>query len=91
MNGITSSDTHDLKVPMAFDTDRDAIQAALGMNGPTPPEQARVVRIKSTLHLTESNASEPKLTEVRARGRLSHLTESGPMTFDGSGNLLSSS
>jgi len=36
MNGITSSDTHDSKVPMAFDTDRDAIRTALNMNGLTP-------------------------------------------------------
>jgi hypothetical protein len=38
---------------MAFDTDRDAIQVALEMNGLTPPERARVVRIKNTRHLTE--------------------------------------
>ena len=88
MNGISSSDTHDSKVPMAFDTDRDAIRTALNMNGLTPPEQARVVRIKNTLLLTEMDVSESLLTEVQANGRLRRLTEPTPLTFDGSGDLL---
>jgi hypothetical protein len=88
MNGITSSDTHDSKVPMAFDTDRDAIRTALNMNGLTPPEHARVVRIKNTLRLTEMDASESLLAEVQANGRLSRLTDPMPLTFDDSGDLL---
>ncbi|MBP1778266.1 MAG: hypothetical protein H6Q86_4277 [candidate division NC10 bacterium] len=88
MNGITSSDTHDSKVPMAFDTDRDAIRTALNMNGLTPPEQARVVRIKNTLLLTEMDASESMLAEVQANRRLSRITDPMPLTFDGSGGLL---
>ena len=88
MNGISSSDTHDSKVPMAFDTDRDAIRTALNMNGLTPPEQARVVRIKNTLLLTEMDVSESLLTEVQANGRLRRLTDPAPLTFDESGGLL---
>jgi hypothetical protein len=88
MNGITSSDTHDSKVPMAFNTDRDAIRTALNMNGLTPPEQARVVRIKNTLLLTEMDASESMLAETQANGRLSRITDPMPMSFDGSGDLL---
>ncbi|MEI8190820.1 MAG: hypothetical protein WCI75_13990, partial [candidate division NC10 bacterium] len=88
MNGITSSDTHDSKVPMAFDTDRDAIQAALGMNGLTPPEKARVVRIKNTRHLTEIDASESMLAEVKACERLTVINDPAPLTFEETGNLL---
>jgi hypothetical protein len=88
MNGITSSDTHDSKVPMAFDADRDAIRTALNMNGLTPPEQARVVRIKNTLLLTEMDASESMLAEVQMNPRLCQLTDPTPLTFDGSGDLL---
>jgi len=87
MNGITSSDTHDSKVPMAFDTDRDAIRTALHMNGLTPPAQARVVRIKNTLLLTELEASESMLAEVEANRRLSRLTDPLPLTFDSLGDL----
>ncbi len=88
MNGITSSDTHDSKVPMAFDTDRDAIRTALNMNGLTPPEEARVVRIKNTLLLTEMDASESMLAEVQVNSRLRRITEPAPLAFDGEGNLL---
>ncbi len=88
MNGITSSDTHDSKVPMAFDTDRDAIRTALNMNGLTPPEEARVVRIKNTLLLTEMDASDSMLAEVQVNSRLRRITEPAPLAFDGEGNLL---
>ncbi len=88
MNGITSSDTHDSKVPMAFDADRDAIQTALKMNGLTPPERARVARIKNTLLLTEIDASESMLVEVKAHERLTQVTDPAPFNFDATGNLL---
>jgi hypothetical protein len=58
------------------------------MNGLTPPEHARVVRIKNTLLLTEMDASESLLAEVQANGRLSRITDPMPLTFDGSGGLL---
>jgi hypothetical protein len=87
MNGITSSDTHDSKVPMAFHTDRDAIRTALQMNGLTPPTAARVVRIKSTRDLLEFDASESLRAEVKAHGRLSQITDPAPLAFDDSGNL----
>ncbi len=87
MNGITSSDTHDSKVPMAFDTDRQAIETALNMNGLTPPDQARVVRIKNTLHLTELDASESLLPEVAGNDRLTRMTDPAPFAFNALGNL----
>jgi len=88
MNGITSSDTHDSKVPMAFDTDREAIRTALRMNGLTPPERARVVRIKNTLLLTEMDASDALLAEVRDHESVTQATAPAPFSFDVVGNLL---
>jgi len=87
MNAITSGVAEAAKVPMAFDSDREAVQTALGMIGLTPPEKARVVRIKSTLHLTEIDCSEAMLDDVKAHDRLHPVTEPKPMAFDGSGNL----
>ncbi|MEK7204050.1 MAG: [Fe-S]-binding protein, partial [candidate division NC10 bacterium] len=75
MNAITSGVPEGAKVPMTFDTDREAIQVALGMIGLTPPERARVVRIKTTLHLTEMDVSEALLPEVKANERLSVVTQ----------------
>ena len=87
MNAITSGVPDAAKVPMAFDTDREAIETALGMIGLTPPEQARVVRIKNTLALTEIDCSETLLAEVKKHPRLSPATEPGPIRFGADGNL----
>lgn len=87
MNAITSGVPDAAKVPMAFDTDREAIETALGMIGLTPPEQARVVRIKNTLDLTEIDCSEALQAEVKAHRRLSPAAEPGPIRFGADGNL----
>jgi len=87
MNAITSGVTEAAKVPMAFETDREAIQVALGMIGLTLPEQALVVRIKDTLRLTEMDVSESMLSLVKARERLSIVSGPAPLAFDNEGNL----
>ncbi len=87
MNAITSGVPEGAKVPMAFETDREAIHVALKMVGLTPPEQARIVRIKNTLHLTEIDISEILLPEVKAHERLSVVNEPAALVFDDTGNL----
>jgi hypothetical protein len=87
MNAITSGVTEAAKVPMAFETDREAIQVALGMIGLTPPEKASVVRIKNTLLLTEMDVSEALLPLVETHDRLSIVSGPTPLTFDTTGNL----
>ena len=87
MNAITSGVPDAGRVPMAFETDREAIETALGMIGLTPPEQARVVRIKDTLALTEIDCSEALQAEVKTHRRLSPTAEPGPIRFGADGNL----
>jgi hypothetical protein len=87
MNAITSGVPEAAKVPLTMESDREAIQTALGMIGLIPMEKAKVVRIKNTLHLTELDCSEAMLADVKAHTRLSPATEPKPMMFDGSGNL----
>jgi len=87
MNAITSGVPDAAKVPMAFKTDREAIEVALGMIGLTPPEQARVVRIKNTLLLAEMDVSEVMLPEVKAHPRLSAASDPKPMRLNNKGNL----
>jgi hypothetical protein len=87
MNSITSGVFDAAKVPMWFETDREALEVGLGMIGLTPPEQARVVRIKNTLHLTEMEVSEAMLGEVKAHKRLRQASDPVIMTFDSTGNL----
>ncbi len=87
MNAITSGVPEGAKVPMAFETDREAIQVALKMIGLTPPEQARIVRIKNTLQLTEMDVSEALLSEIGAHERLSVVAQPAVLVFDDKGNL----
>ena len=87
MNAITAGVPEAAKVPIAFETDREAIDVALGMIGLTPPEQARVVRIKNTLLLTEIDVAEAMLSEVKANARLSIVSDPKPLTFNKKRNL----
>ncbi len=77
------------KIPPAFDTDREAIEAALSCTGLLAPErEARVVRIKNTLMLGEIEVSESLLPEVAKRENVKRLSEPAELRFDAAGNLL---
>ena len=89
VNVITTGAFDLAKLPMLFDSDKEAIEVALGMIGLTAPQDARIVRIKNTLHLTEMDVSEPLRETVVSNSRLSALTTPIPFSFDIDGNLLS--
>jgi hypothetical protein len=55
------------RMPMVLPTESDCIKAALSMCGRGIDEPKRVVRIRSTLHLTRCWVSEPLLAEVPTR------------------------
>jgi hypothetical protein len=88
VNVITTGAFDLAKIPMWFTSDKEAIEVALAMIGLTAPQDARVVRIKNTLHLTEMDVSEPLRKEVVNNSRLSMLTVPAPLPFDIDGNLL---
>ena len=71
------------RLPLILDTDRQAIEAAVGE---TPLEEVRFVRIKDTLHLEEFEISEALLPEARKAG-LAVLAEARPLQFDESGRV----
>jgi hypothetical protein len=87
LNAVTGESPELGKVPMAFDSDRDAIEAALKMVGLTLPQRARVVWIKNTLHLTEMYASETMLPEVEKNPLLTVVHDATSFLFDKAGNL----
>jgi hypothetical protein len=87
INVITTGALDLAKIPMYFESDKDAVTTALGMIGLTPPEQARVVRIKNTLHLTAMDVSVPLLGEAALNRRLSPVGIAAPLSFDIDGNL----
>ena len=88
MNGITALGPQKSKIPFYYDTDREAIEVALDTIGLTEPEDARVIRIESTLRLTELDISDVLLEDAKLHSRLEVIGETQPFEFDTVGNLL---
>ena len=88
MNGITALGPQKSKIPFYYDTDQEAIAVALDTIGLTEPEDARVIRIESTLRLTELDISEVLLEDAKLHSRLEVIGETKPLPFDDAGNLI---
>ena len=88
MNGITALGPQKSKIPFYYDTDSEAIAVALDTIGLTEPEDARVIRIESTLRLTELDISEVLLEDAKLHSRLEVIGETKPLPFDDAGNLI---
>ena len=86
-NAITAMSPEKGRIPIALETDREAVEAALSTIGAVEPEKARVVHIKNTLQIGELDVSEALLREVEGRKDLVVVDKLGPMSFDGKGNL----
>jgi hypothetical protein len=87
INGLTGLSPESARIPMTLDTDREAVEAALGTIGLVKPEEARIVRIQNTLLLEELEVSEALIPEVQRRGTLEILWGPKPLMFDSSGGL----
>jgi len=86
-NALSASNPFLAKLPPMFDSDRDAIEAALRSLGLTPPQEARLVRIRNTLRLDEIEVSEALLAECREREGIEVLGPARQLAFDASGTL----
>lgn len=71
------------RLPVILDSDREAIEAAVGE---TPVREVRFVRIKDTLHLEELEISEALVPEARKLG-LTVTGEPRPLAFDAAGRI----
>ena len=72
---------------MAMPTDRSAIAAAILTCGRADLDQARVVRMRSTLDLEQLLVSESMRDEIEANDRLSVVGEPVAMAFYDQGGL----
>lgn len=88
MNGITALGPQKSKIPFYYDTDKEAIEVALETIGLTKPENARIIRIESTLRLTDLDISEVLLKDLELHSNLEVVGDTLPLQFDTSGNLL---
>src|SRR6266705_3045951 len=89
INAITACAPGGAKVPPTYDVDREAIETALSCIGLTPPERARVIRIKNTLMLGEIEVSEAFAADLAKRPDLTPLGDPAPLPFDVAGRLAS--
>ena len=89
INAITACAPGGAKVPATYDTDREAVETALSCIGLTPPEKARVIRIKNTLMLGEIEVSEAYAAEIARRPDLTPIGDASPLPFDAAGRIVS--
>jgi Lactate racemase N-terminal domain len=89
MNALTSLGLLPAKIPIYFDTDRDAVQAALASLAAPHPEKLRVVRIADTLNLERFQVSEACVGVTNGHSGVTTAGAPRPMEFDSAGNLLS--
>lgn len=87
INCITGNHPTGGMIPLTFPSDKDAIAAALQTIGLTEPENARVIQISDTLHLTEVVVTENYLAEMSGRSDLKALESPRAMSFDPNGKL----
>jgi len=88
VNCITGLGPQKGRIPIHFDTDERVIEAAFDTIGMIEPDEARVVRINSTLHLDEVLISESMQAAVDGREDLVPLGEPFEIPFDDSGQML---
>ena len=88
MNALTSLGLQPAKIPIYFDNDREAIQAALASLAEPHPEKMRVVRIADTLNLDRFLASEGCVNRMNGRRDVTAAGVARDMEFDAGGNLL---
>jgi hypothetical protein len=88
MNALTSLGLLPAKIPIYFDNDREAIQAALASLAEPSPEKWHVVRIADTLNLDRFLVSESCVNGNNGRPGVTTTGTAREMQFDASGNLL---
>jgi hypothetical protein len=87
MNALTSLGVLPAKIPIYFDNDREAIQAALASLAAPDPEKLRVVRIADTLNLDRFLVSEACVSATNGHSVKTAGT-ARDMQFDAGANLL---
>jgi hypothetical protein len=88
INCMTGNAPSGAAIPVHFATDRECLEKALQTVGFVEPQNARVLRIRNTLHLGELLVSEAYEKELAGRDDLSVLAPAADMEFDAQGDLL---
>jgi hypothetical protein len=87
-NALTGLSPMRSKMPIIFETDRDAVQGALKTIGLTEPQDAKVARIRNTLAVEYLQASEALLPEIKGRRDIEIVDGPWELTFSEAGDLV---
>jgi hypothetical protein len=87
INSLTSLTPNAAKIPIHFDTDREALDAALTSLAIDDTSKAKVIRMENTLSLEELWLSEAYFDETKQRDDMEVLGPPAPMSFDTHDNL----
>ena len=88
INALTALTPQTAKIPIWFDSDREAITQALRSLALDDARSARVVRIQDTLSLGELMVSSALVDSLRKRDDIELLGQSREMHFSDGGNLM---
>jgi hypothetical protein len=88
INCITGGAPEYGQIPLSFEKDRDALQAAYDTTGVINPMDLRLVWIKNTLKLESLWASEAMMPEVLANPNLEIVSPLQEIPFDAQGNMV---
>jgi hypothetical protein len=86
INCLTAGYPEGAALPVHFESDREAVDAALAVIGRRDPHEARILHIRNTLDLEELFVSEPCLDEPR-QTEFSPVSGTLSLEFDVAGNL----
>jgi hypothetical protein len=86
-NAITAMTPEKGRMPIALETDRAAVEAALVTIGAVEPENARLIHIKNTLEMSELHISQALFEQIGGRRDLDLIRELGPLSFDERGAI----
>ena len=87
INCVTALRPEGAKIPMTFECDKDAIEAAVSTCGIENHDDMKIVWIKSTLDLEKVIVSEGYLDDLNGRDNFEQISSAREISFDSSGNL----
>jgi hypothetical protein len=88
INSITGMGPECGRIPIAYDQDRDALQAAFDNSGVLDPKDLRLVWIKNTLEMEYLWAAETMLQEVKSNPNLEVVSGPQEIPFGDGGNMV---
>ncbi len=88
MNAVTSLGLAPAKIPIYFESDREALENAFASLVSSSPDKLRIARIRDTLSLDRMLISEAFAEQARAQPDVTLSGAAKEMEFDASGNLL---